>query len=88
MPIALPQSVGGGNGAYTAAGLLVVDVEPNGPANRAGMRAGDVLLAANGKPVIDGDTLLDALSQGAAQDHVQLHLLRGGAIQDLDIELA
>ena len=68
-------------------GLLVVAVDPEGPAEKAGLLIGDVLLAVSGQPVPDGDALADMLSQGAAQERVRLHMMRGGSIQQLEVEL-
>jgi serine protease Do len=68
-------------------GLLVVAVEPESPAERAGLLIGDVMLAVAGQPVPDGDALADMLSQGAAQERVRLHMMRGGSIQQLEVEL-
>ena len=70
-----------------AAGLLITGVERNGPAHRAGLLVGDVLLAAAGRPVVDGEALLDVLAQSADADNVQLHVMRGGAIQTVDVVL-
>ena len=86
LPIQLPQS----GRAARAAGLLVVGVDNDGPARKAGVLVGDVLLAAGGKPVVDGETLLDVLAQTAGREdekNIELHLLRGGAIQKLSVEL-
>ena len=44
-------------GMPETAGALVVDVEPSGPAARAGIRRGDVILSVDGKAVPDGRVL-------------------------------
>lgn len=58
-------------------GLLVRGVEEEGPAAKAGIREGDLITAAAGKPLRDGDELhaiLDALKKG---ETLQLTVLRG-----------
>ena len=67
--------------------LVVTGVERDGPAARAGLLVGDVLLAAAGRPVVDGEALLDVLAQSAAERNVQLHVMRRGAIQTVNVDL-
>jgi S1-C subfamily serine protease len=56
-------------------GLLVRDVDPDGNAARAGIATGDLIVAADGKPVPDADELADALA--AANGTVELTIVRG-----------
>jgi S1-C subfamily serine protease len=44
-------------GMKEARGVIVNDVVRNGSAEKAGIRRGDVIVAFNGKPVVDGNTL-------------------------------
>jgi serine protease Do len=56
-------------------GLLVRDVEEGSAAARAGIQAGDLIVEAAGKPVTDGDELVDAL--GSAGDTFEVKVVRG-----------
>jgi S1-C subfamily serine protease len=56
--------------------LLVVAVEPGGPADRAGVLIGDVLISLDGTPLREPSDLLAALS---TRSPVELRLIRGGA---------
>lgn len=47
-----------------AAGLLVRDVQPGGPAAEAGLAAGDIIQQVDGKPVRSADDLRAALKSG------------------------
>lgn len=67
--------------------LMVVAIEPDGPAHRAGLLIGDVLLAADEQPVTGPDALMSALARGATGGSVRLHLLRGGTDKEVDVEL-
>lgn len=60
-------------------GLLVVQVEPASPAERAGLLLGDTLLAANGTSLDDVDELRRHLRAG---ETVNLSIARGGALQE------
>jgi serine protease Do len=56
-------------------GLLVRDVEEGSPAARAGIQAGDLIVEAAGKPVTDGDELVEALAAGG--DTFEVKVVRG-----------
>jgi serine protease Do len=66
-------------------GLMIVGVERGGPADRAGLLVGDVLLGAAGEAVGDSESLPDILAR--AGDTVRLRLMRGGAISEIDVDL-
>lgn len=85
-PVELPLNLPN-RGVARAAGLLVVGVEPDGPANRAGLKAGDVLLAAGGKPLVDDEALLDVLSAHASSSNVRLHIARDGEVREIEVTL-
>jgi serine protease Do len=62
-------------------------VVPNGPADKAGLKAGDVIVKVN-DTTIDGEHPLDAvLSQYAPGDTVRLDVIRGGAHQSITVTL-
>lgn len=69
--------------ADVADGLVVEDVD--GAAAEAGIRRGDVVLSANGKPVNDAKQLRDVVS--ASRDHVALLVQRGEARIFVPVEL-
>jgi len=56
-------------------GLLVRGVEGGGPAARAGIEEGDLIVAAGGREVNDPDALLDAI--GAATPPFEVRIVRG-----------
>jgi serine protease Do len=57
-------------------GLLVRAVEPDGPAERAGVRRGDVIVAVDRVPVTDPDPLYAALDSAAGRE-TALTIVRG-----------
>ncbi|MCS6882578.1 MAG: trypsin-like peptidase domain-containing protein [Oscillochloridaceae bacterium] len=69
------------------AGLLVAQVAPGGPAERAGLRRGDLLLALDGAPLRDTATLLKVLDRSRPGDRLRFDLLRNGAPLTLEVTL-
>jgi len=72
-------------GLSDADGLLVRGVSEDGPAAKAGIREGDLITAAAGKPLADADELhavLDAVKPGAA---LSLTVLRGSEQRDVSV---
>ncbi|HEX7325797.1 MAG TPA: trypsin-like peptidase domain-containing protein [Rhodanobacteraceae bacterium] len=61
-----------------ARGATVIDVYPGGPAARAGIQPGDVLLAFNGKPIIDPTDLRTREAEMAPGSKVEISGLRNG----------
>jgi serine protease Do len=67
-------------------GLLVRVVEEGSPAESAGVRQGDLIVAVNGTAVRTADDLFDAMEAGAAE--LQLRVLRGTEETDITVRLA
>jgi S1-C subfamily serine protease len=67
------------------AGILVVSVEPDSPALRAGLREGDVLLDYDGVPVAGVDDLHKLLTEARLGVASQITILRGVEKQTLSI---
>jgi serine protease Do len=57
-------------------GVVVDSVEAGGPADRAGIRRGDVITAVNGKPVRNGDELVDVVSNTEVGETLKIELIR------------
>lgn len=74
-------------GLPEARGVLVGDVGLNSPAARAGIRDGDVILAFNGTPVTDGNTLRNQVASTAPGTAVKLTIARGGREQEIEVTL-
>jgi serine protease DegQ len=59
-----------------ATGVLIAGVERNGPAEKGGVKPGDVLIAVNGRPTRDPAAMLDAVAALAPGSQATLKLRR------------
>lgn len=74
-------------GLQSARGALVASVVSGGPAERAGVRPGDVITAFNGNPVVDPNALRNAVAGTAPGSQVELTVWRDGREQGLRVTL-
>lgn len=66
-------------------GLLIRAVEQGGPADAAGIKEGDLLVAAGDKALVDFDGLFDALE--SANGELNVTIVRGVDVHDLVVSL-
>jgi S1-C subfamily serine protease len=86
-PVALPDKLREKFKLTAANGLMMLSVEADGPADKAGVTIGDILLALDGVPtpdVGDVETFLDGREVGNV---VKAKLLRGGKVVEAEITL-
>jgi len=68
-------------------GVLVNSVIPNGPAAKAGIRQGDVIVDFNGAAVTDGNTLRNHVASTAPGTKVNLGIFRDHQKQQIQVTL-
>jgi serine protease Do len=66
-------------------GVIVSDIEPDGPAKAAGVEIGDVIQSLNGKPVESASQLENEIYGMALKDSVTLALLRDGKTVKVEV---
>ncbi|GBF82921.1 HhoA/HhoB/HtrA family serine endopeptidase [Aphanothece sacrum] len=69
-------------------GILVVQVMPNTPAAKAGIRRGDVIVTVNNKPVKDGSDLQSMVENVGINGQLKLKLYRGDRSLELTVTTA
>jgi serine protease Do len=68
-------------------GALISSVQPDGPADKAGLKVGDVILQLNGKDVIASGDLPALIGQSLPGEKVQLDIWRKGNAEALQAQL-
>lgn len=69
-------------------GVLVTSVEADGPAGKAGLKAGDVILKFDGKAVGAGNDLRDEVGRAEGGKEVTVTVQRDGRTLDVKVQLA
>jgi S1-C subfamily serine protease len=82
--IPLPRRLALAAGAGARA-VRIGAVEPGGPADAGGLRAGDILVAVDAIPVEGADDLVRLLGAGRIGKAVELAVLRGGRVERLGV---
>ncbi|MBI1899177.1 MAG: DegQ family serine endoprotease [Acidobacteria bacterium] len=68
-------------------GILVSDVLPGSPAERAGLKRGDVVLAVNGEKVEDTNSFRNRISSAGPGARVRITVRRGDREQEIQVTL-
>ena len=84
VPAPLPAMLAGRVGRPT--GLRVAEVVPGAPADRAGLRAGDLLVSAGGHPVSAAQDLQRLMFAEAIGQPMAITVMRNGALVDVIAE--
>jgi S1-C subfamily serine protease len=65
-----------------------VQVQPGSPAQKAGLREGDLILALNGKPVTGAAQMRNRIGLMPVGTRVHLELLRQGRLRQVEVTIA
>jgi S1-C subfamily serine protease len=86
-PVPIPESLQKSSGTTASTGLLVMHVEPGGPADAGGVLLGDVLVQLAMQSFDDLDRLQEVLQQLGVNSDVTAMLIRGGQKAELTIKI-
>jgi S1-C subfamily serine protease len=84
-PVRLPENLASQLGLSSRNGLIVVSVEGNGPAEKAGLFVGDVIVALGGKGVSEPRDVQGLLDPDSVGKPLTATIVRGGERRDVEI---
>ena len=68
-------------------GVLIADVSPGEPGDKAGLKAGDIVIAVDGKKADDSRTLVGIIGSKSPNDRVVLTIIRDGKQRNITVTL-
>jgi serine protease Do len=68
-------------------GVLVQEVQPGGPAEKAGLKAGDIVTTVDGRSIKDGDDLVNEIASRRPGSTIRLGYLRDGKPADTTVTI-
>jgi serine protease Do len=86
-PEGLTQELAESFGLDKNTGVLVTEVEPESPADKAGLKQGDVILKMNGKDVRSNESLRNTISLMAPGTKVKLTIFRDAKEKEVTVEV-
>jgi S1-C subfamily serine protease len=84
-PVRLPAALRDQLGQET--GLLIASVEPDSPADKAGLLLGDTLIGMDGQVVRHMDDLAGVLTGDKVGSAVPARIVRGGQVQEINVTI-
>jgi S1-C subfamily serine protease len=87
-PVRVPESLRSKLKSASAGGLMVLHVEAGGPADKAGIVLGDVIVELEGKAALDIENIRALLASSKIGGSVGAIVLRAGAPVELAVKLA
>jgi serine protease Do len=75
-------------GLKTAQGAIVAEPQSDGPAAKAGIKSGDVIVSVNGKPVKDARMLAKMVANLRPDATAEIGIVRNGADKTVSVQLA
>ncbi len=69
-------------------GLIVQKVAPAGPAERGGVRSGDIMLSLNGQKITNAQMAMDVIAETPPNTAINIQVLRDGKMQELSVTVA
>ena len=82
-PVRLPETLKTTLNLPSVSGVIVINVESDGPADKSGMLIGDVLVAIDGTPVSDTGDIQAMLGSHSVGKILNVQIVRGGTLVEV-----
>jgi S1-C subfamily serine protease len=86
-PVALPVDLKEKLKLEQDTAVMLLGVEPNGPAASGGLIMGDILLQAGNNVISDAEALAETLDSASIGQELNFRVLRAGAIQEVLVRI-
>ena len=83
----LNERIANAQGLTRSTGILVTEVEPGGPAEKAGVQPGDIITKIDGAELSEDNTLIEVMMKYKPGDTVTLTVLEEGASAEKDLQI-
>jgi serine protease Do len=83
----LTHELAGSFGLKSTKGALIADVSKNGPADKAGLKRGDVIIAFGGKEIHDAGILRNEVAATSAGRTVNITIIRKGDRKEFSVKI-
>jgi S1-C subfamily serine protease len=87
-PVSIPAELKTKLSLANTNGIIVLSVEPGGPAERGGLMIGDILVTLEGHALEQTDDLQAVLNADAVGKSRKVQAIRGGKLVDLSVQVA
>jgi S1-C subfamily serine protease len=86
-PVALPRDLKEKLKLDQDTAIMLLGIEPNGPAASAGLIMGDILLQAGSSVISDAETLAALLDNATIGETLSFRVLRAGTVQEVTVRI-
>jgi serine protease Do len=87
-PVSIPDDLKTKLSLANTNGIIVLSVEPGGPAERGGVMIGDILVTLDGHALEQTDDLQTLLNADAVGKSRKVQAIRGGKLIELSVQIA
>jgi S1-C subfamily serine protease len=82
-PVRLPETLKNTLNLASVAGVIAINVESEGPADKSGILIGDVIIAIDGNAVSDTSDIQAMLGSNSVGKTLNVQIVRGGALVEV-----
>ena len=70
-----------------AGGALIVEIVPDGSADKAGLKVNDIITSINDVPILSSSQLVEEIKKYEVWDTIKLKIIRNGKLETIKVKL-